>query len=123
MMSAVTREQVLERVAGLGPLQNVFLIGQDADALGGIAVWYPEIGLREFIFEKDDLALAIYSFLREAGVRRFHSWEHLREAQRREKWEGWDTSDDFRRMQQAMEELAKIGKPSSAPNTPEDRNR
>ena len=120
-MSALTREQVLERVAGLGPLQNVFLIGQDTDALGGIAVWYPEIGLREFIFEKDDLALAIYGFLREAGVRRFHSWEHLREAQRREKWEGWDTSEDFRRMQQAMEELARIGKPSSAPNTPGDR--
>jgi hypothetical protein len=110
MMSAVTREQVLERVAGLGPLQNVFLIGEDTDALGGIVVWYPEIGLREFIFEKNDLAFGIYSFLRETGVRRFKSWEHLREAESREKWEGWDTCDDYRRTQQAMEKLAKRGK-------------
>ncbi len=106
-MSAVTREQVSERVAGLGPLQNVFLIGEDTDALGGIVVWYPEIGLREFIFEKDELAHAIYNSLREAGVRRFKSWEHLREAENRERWEGWDTCDDYRRMQEAMERLAK----------------
>ncbi len=109
-MPAVPREQVLERVAGLGSLENVFLIGEDPDALGGIVVWYPEIGLREIIFEKDDLALAIYRFLREARVRRFKSWEHLREAEKREKWEGWDTCDDYRRMQKAMEELARRGK-------------
>ena len=109
-MSQVTREQVLERVAGLGPLQNVFLIGEDSDALGGIVVWNPEIGLREFIFEKDDLALGIYSFLREAGVRRFKSWEQLREAEKREKWEGWDTCADYRRIQKAMEEMAKRGR-------------
>jgi hypothetical protein len=110
MMSTVTREEVLERVAGLGPLHNVFLIGEDTDALGGIVVWLPEIGVREIIFEKDDLALAIYNFLREAGVRRFQSWEHFREAENREKWEGWDTCDDYRRMQQAVEELARKGK-------------
>ena len=109
-MSAVTREQILERVAGLGPLQNVFLIGEDTDAFGTIVIWYPEIGLRGLIIEKDDLARAVVTFLREAGVRRFKTWEHLREVERREKWEGWDTCDDYRRMQQAMEELAKRGK-------------
>ncbi len=105
-MSTVTREQVLEQVEGLGPRHNVFLIGGDDEALGGILVWLPEIGLREFIFEQDDMAFAIYKLLRDAGVRRFESWDHLREAETREKWEGWDTCDDYRRMQQTMEEFA-----------------
>jgi hypothetical protein len=109
MMPALTREQVLERVAGLGPLQNVFLIGEDTNALGGIVVWDPKIGLREFIFEDDGLALAIYHFLHEAGVRRFDSWEHLREVEMRERWEGWDTCDDYRRLQHTTEELAGRG--------------
>jgi hypothetical protein len=109
-MSTVTREEVLERVSGFGvPLQNVFLIGEDTDRFAGIVVWYTEIGLREFIFEKDELAIAIYQFLREAGVRRFKSWEELGEAKQREKWEGWDTCADWRRFQQAAEELAKKG--------------
>jgi hypothetical protein len=109
MMPRPTREQVLERVAGLGPLRNVFLVGEDTDSFGGIVVWYPEIGLREFIFEEDDLALAVSHFLREAGVRRFESWENLREAEKRERWEGWDTCDDYRRMKHAMEELVGRG--------------
>ena len=106
-MSPVPLEQVLERVAGLGPLQNVFLIGDDTDSLGGIIVWFPAIGLRQIIFKKDDLAVAIYTFLCEAGVRRFNSWEDLTEAEKREKWEGWDTCADYRRQQQAIEELAR----------------
>jgi len=110
MVSIVTREQVLERVAGLGSLQNVFLIAADNDTFGLPLIWYPEIGLRYLIIEKDDLGQAVYDHLRDAGVRRFRSEEELLEAQRIEKWEGWDTCDDYRRMQQAMEELAKRGK-------------
>ncbi len=52
-MSAVTREQVLERVAELGPLQNVFLVGEDNDSLGLPMVWYPEIGLRYVIIKSE----------------------------------------------------------------------
>jgi len=105
---SVTREQVLEKISGFGvPLPNIFLIGKDIDTLGGIVVWYPEIGLREVIVEKDDLAAAIYQFLREAGVRRFKGWDELKEAEKKEQWEGWDTCADYRRQQQAMEELGK----------------
>ena len=105
-MSSVTREQVLEQVEGLGPLQYVFLIGEDTDEFGTIVIWYPEIGVRGRIIEKDDLARAVVTFLREAGVRRFKSWEQFREAEQREKWEGWDTCEDWRRIQQLMDELA-----------------
>ena len=44
-MSTVTREQVLERVAGLGPLQNVLLVAEDNDTRGLPSHWNPEIGL------------------------------------------------------------------------------
>jgi hypothetical protein len=110
MMSTVTREQVLERVAGLGPLQNVFLIAGDDDPLGLPIIWYPEIGLRYVIIEKGDLAQAVYQYLRcEAGVRRFKSEREVVEAMSKEKWAGWDACDDYRRTRQAMEELAKKG--------------
>jgi hypothetical protein len=33
-MATATREQVLDRVAGFGPLQNVFLLAEDNDTLG-----------------------------------------------------------------------------------------
>src|SRR5262245_50233835 len=40
VMSSVTREQVLEWIAGLGvPLENVFLIAEEHDAQGVIAAW------------------------------------------------------------------------------------
>jgi hypothetical protein len=46
VMSAVTREQVLERIAWFGvPLETVFLIAEDNDDQGAIGVWYTEIGL------------------------------------------------------------------------------
>lgn len=110
-MSTVTREEVLERVAGLGPLQNVFLIAGDNDTFGLPIVWLPEIGLRNIIIEKDDLAQAVYKYLRyEAKVRRFRSQMEVSEAMHKEKWAGWDTCDDYRRMQQAMEELAERSK-------------
>jgi hypothetical protein len=85
-MSDVTREQVLERIAEFGlPLENLFLIAEDNDPLGLIVAWYPEIGLRGILLENDDLAIACYNTLREAGVRRFKSWEELGEAKDREK--------------------------------------
>ena len=110
-MSEVTREQVLERVAGLGPLHNVFLVGEGNEDFGTIVIWCPELGLRGLIIEKDDLARAVVAFLRQTGVRRFKSLGDLREAQRTEKWEGWDTCEDHRRMQRALAELAKRRKP------------
>jgi hypothetical protein len=112
IMSTVTREEVLERIAGLGPLQNVFLVAEDNDSLGLPIIWYPEIGLRYFIIiENDDLGRAVYEYLRyEARVRRFKSEREVSEAVYKEKWEGWDTCDDYRRTQQAMDELAKRGK-------------
>jgi hypothetical protein len=109
-MSNATHEQVLERIAGFGvPLENVFIIAEDNDALGAIAVWYPEVGLRSIIIEKGDLYTACYDFLREAGVRQFKSWEELGEAQKRERWQGWDTCADWRRFQQAAEEVSQKG--------------
>ena len=110
-MSTVTREQVLERVAGLGPLQNVFLVIGDDDTRGLPLIWYPEIGLRYLIIEKEDVAQAVAEYLRyEANVRRFKSGLEVSEAMYKEKWVGWDTCADYRRMQQAMGELAKRGK-------------
>jgi hypothetical protein len=109
-MSTVTHDQVMQRIEGLGvPLENVFLIAEDNETHGVIAVWYPEIGLRSIIIEKDDLYTACYNFLRESGVRRFKSWDELGEAQQHERWEGWDTCADWRRFQQAAEELNKSG--------------
>jgi hypothetical protein len=105
-MSIVTREQLLERIAGLGSLENVFLIADDNDTHGLPIIWYPEIGFRYLIIEKDDLAQAVYDYLREAGVRRFKSETELQEAQRSEKWQGWDTCEDYRRIKQVVEELA-----------------
>jgi hypothetical protein len=113
MMSPVTREQVLERITGFGlPLENFYIIADDEnDRQGVIAFWHPEVGLRGLIIEKDDLARGVYNYLlREATVRRFKSWQELTKAMYNEKWEGWDTCDDYRRMQQAMDELAKRGK-------------
>jgi hypothetical protein len=98
MMSTVTREQVLERIAGFGPLQNVFLIAKNDDSLGLPIIWHPEIGLRYIIIENDALGQAVYEYLRdEARVRRFKSEQEVSEAMYREKWEGWDTCDDYRR--------------------------
>jgi hypothetical protein len=110
-MSIVTREQVLDRVAGLGPLQNVFLLAEDDATFGLPIIWHAEIGLRYLIIENDDLAQAVYEYLRyEAKVRRFRSERQVSEAMYKEKWEGWDTCDDYRRMQKAMDELSKKGK-------------
>ncbi len=110
-MSTVTREHVLERIARLGPLQNVFLITRDYDSLGLPIIWLPEIGLRYVGIENDDLFRAVYEYLRyEAKVRRFTSEGEVFEAMYKEKWEGWDTCNDYRRMQQAMDELAQRGK-------------
>lgn len=112
-MSPVTHEQVLERITGLGlPLENIFTIADNEnDPQGVIAFWHPEVGLRGLIIEKDDLARGVYNYLlREAKVRRFKSWQELIEAMSKEKWEGWDTCADYRRMQKAMEELSKRGK-------------
>jgi hypothetical protein len=104
-MSTVTHEQVLERVAGLGPLQNIFLIAEDNESLGLPIIWYPEIGLRYVIIENGDLAQAVYEYLRyEARVRRFKSEREVSEAMYKEKWEGWDTCDDYRRTRHAMDE-------------------
>ncbi|HZV05731.1 MAG TPA: hypothetical protein VE999_11665 [Gemmataceae bacterium] len=61
--------------------------------------------------ENDDLFRAVYEYLRyEAKVRRFTSEGEVFEAMYKEKWEGWDTCNDYRRMQQAMDELAQRGK-------------
>jgi len=109
-MLTITREQVLERVAGLGvPLANVFLIADDDEPEGTIAIWYPEIGIRSLVIEKDGLARAVYRYFHEVGVRRFQSWKDLQEAQKTEKWPGWDTCADWRRVQQVAEELARSG--------------
>jgi hypothetical protein len=106
-MSDVTGELVLERIAGFGvSLENLFLMAEDDDSLGVMAAWYPEVGLRSIIIENDDLAIACDRFLREAGVRRYQSWEELGEAQGREQWDGWDACADCRRWQQAAEEFA-----------------
>ena len=113
-MLTTTPEQVLERVADLGvPLANVFLIAADNETEGIIAVWYPEIGIRCVVIEDDDLAHAVYRYLHEAGVRRFRSWTELQEAQMTEKWPGWNTCADWRRLQQTAEELAKRDNASS----------
>jgi hypothetical protein len=110
-MSTLSRKEVLERVAGLGPLENVFLVTGANDTRGLPLIWFPEIGLRYLIIEKDDLAQAVSEYLRyEAKVRRFKSDLEVQEAMRREKWEGWDTCEDYRRMQKVMEELSNRGK-------------
>jgi hypothetical protein len=107
-MSTITREQVLEQVEGLGvPLANVFLIAEDDDTEGVIAIWYPEIGLRSLVIEKDELAHAVYRYFQDAGARRFRSWQDLQEAQHAEKWAGWNTCADWRRLEEAAVELAK----------------
>jgi hypothetical protein len=55
----VTRGDVLEPTARFGvPLENLFLITEDNDPLGGIVAWYAEIGLRSILLENDDLARA-----------------------------------------------------------------
>ena len=104
----------MECITAFGvPLKNVFIIADDNDTQGEIVVWYSEVGLRSIIIEKDDLYTACYHFLREAGVRQFQSWRELGEAQKREKWEGWDTCEDWRRLQQKAAELVNKGKTRS----------
>lgn len=110
MMSTVTREQTLQWVAKNGPLQNLFLITEDDEDPGSPMIWWPEIGLRHIIIENDELAQAVNNYLREAGVRRFKSEREATQAMYKEKWEGWDTCDEYRRLQQSLEELAKKGK-------------
>ncbi len=106
-MSTVTRQEVLEKVAAMGPLHNVFLIAEDGDPLGLPMIWYPEIGLRYLIIEKDELAQAVNEYLRcEVNVRRFKSEQEISEAMSQEKWEGWDTCADYRRHQRAVEAIA-----------------
>ena len=95
----VTPDEVAARIASLGPLSNVFLVG------GSIALWFPEIGLRYLIIEWDELAEACRDYLRAAGVRHFESCSELQEALRAEKWEGWDTCADWRRIAKEMERL------------------
>jgi hypothetical protein len=99
-MSTVTREQLLEKIAGLGPLENVFVIAEDDNDRGLPLIWYPEIGFRYLIIEKDDLAQAVHDYLRQARVRRFKSATEVSELCRTEKWAGWDTCADCQRMQQ-----------------------
>jgi hypothetical protein len=108
-MSIITQNRVLETIAGLGPLQNVFLVGDVVTPLASIVVWYPEIGLRYALFENDILANALVESLRQAGVRRFTSWDELHEAMRAEQWEGWDTCEDYRRGKQFADDLASKG--------------
>jgi hypothetical protein len=74
-------------------------------------VWWPEVGLRYIIIENNDLAHAVFEYLREAGVRRFKSEREVTEAMYKEKWEGWDTSEDYRRLQQSLVELGKKRSP------------
>jgi hypothetical protein len=105
----VTMRELLANEFGVA-LENLFLIAEDDDSLGVIAAWYPEVGLRSIIIEDNDLALACDRFLREAGVRRFRSWEELGAAQDREKWDGWDTCADYLRWQQAAEDFAEKGR-------------
>jgi hypothetical protein len=109
-MSTVTREQVLEWVAKNGPLQNLFLIAEDDKDPGSVMVWWPDVGLRYMIIERDELYKALKDYLREAGVRRFKSEGEAVEAMYKEKWEGWDTCADYQRLQQALEKLASRGK-------------
>lgn len=106
MISQITKEQVLGKVAELGPLENVFLIGKDTDDLGGIVVWYPEVGWRHKIYEKDDLGFAIYRFLHAAGVKRYDSLTQMRDDKKTERMPGWDTCADYLRSQPVREELA-----------------
>ena len=108
-MSTVTREQVLERIAGLGPLRNVFLITEEDDTFGLPMIWYPEIGLRYLIIENDEMAQAVCQYLREVGVRRFRSEAELGEAQHSEKWEGWDSCEDYHRAHEAVKQPAGRG--------------
>jgi len=105
MIRPFTEEQVFQQVASLGPLENVVLIGKETDDSGGIVIWYPEIGWREIINEIDGLTHAVYRILLEAGVKRFDSWEAMREAEETERMPGWDTCDDYQRKLKAMEEL------------------
>jgi hypothetical protein len=108
-MSTVTREQALECLTKYVPLDNFFFVGEDNVIAGAIVFWHPQFGLRSLIIEKADLAQACRDLLQEYGVRRFESWQELDKAQKIEKWPGWDTCEDYRRMQQAMAELAKKG--------------
>jgi hypothetical protein len=107
-MPAVPSKQVVEQLAVYGlPLENFFIIADAEDDQGVIAFWHPQVGLRGLIIDKDDLARATYDYLRDAGVRRFRSWDELGAAKQKEKWLGWDTCADWRRHQQALEELVK----------------
>jgi hypothetical protein len=111
MMTTVTRERVLERVAELGPLQNVFLVAGIDDTFALPMIWHPEIGLRYLVIEDDGLAQAVYEYLRyEAKVRRFESERQVSDAMYEERWQGWDTCADYRRMQQAIEEMSRTRK-------------
>jgi len=105
MMSAITPVQVSKVVATLGPLTNVFLIGEDSGTSGLPIVWYPEIGFRYLLLEKDELAAAVKEYLRAQGVRRFASETDLAEAHRNEQWPGWDTCADYVRIKEALEQL------------------
>src|SRR5689334_10389798 len=94
-MSLVADEVVETRLNSLGvPRENLFLLLPDGDAEGMIVLWHPEIGARFVIIEKDELARACYSYLREHGARGFASCQQLLEAAAAEKWPGWDTCAD-----------------------------
>jgi hypothetical protein len=110
VLSTVTQQNALECLTRYVPLENFFIVGEKNDTGGAIALWHPQVGLRTLILERDELAQACRTLLEECGVRRFRSWDELKEAQKREQWEGWDTCADYRRMQQAMEELARRAK-------------
>jgi hypothetical protein len=67
--------------------------------------------LRYLIIEQGHLAQAVYKYLRdEAKVRQFKSEREVSEAMYKEKWDGWDTCEDYRRTQRAVEELSRRGK-------------
>lgn len=106
MIKPFTQEQVSQKVAELGPLENVVLLGKETDDQGGIVVWYPEVGWRETIYEIDGFSAAMYRILRLAGANRYDSWEQMREDKATERMPGWNTSADYLRLQRSLEELA-----------------
>lgn len=106
MIKPFTQEFALQKVAELGPLENMVLIGKETDDRGRFIIWYPEIGWRQTIYEIDGLSAAMYRILREAGAKRFDSWEQMREDESTQRMPGWDTCDDYVRVKKMMEELA-----------------
>lgn len=118
MIKPFTKELVLQKISELGPIENVALIGREADEEGGIIVWYPDIGWRETIYEIDGLSDAMYKILRKGGAKRYDSYEQMREDKATERMPGWETCDDYVRINKAMEELAAQGRVAAEASLP-----